>query len=88
MNVTKYLKWAWEIIGEIPQTSLWMTSKHFVAWLPILGKGRILPLPNLQVEQSIEATENWFLFPNRPDLGKWDNTVDLDVLDVYATTHS
>ena len=84
MNVTKYLKWAWEIIGEIPQTSLWMTSKHFVAWLPILGKGRILPLPNLQVEQSIEATENWFLFPNKLEFDKWDNKTEFDVLDAYV----
>ena len=79
MNVTKYLKWAWEIIGEMPQTSLWMTSKHFVARLPKLGKGRVLLLPNLQVEQSMEATENWFLFPNKPEFG---------CLDAYAKPQS
>ena len=76
MNVTKYLKWVWEIIGEKPQTSLWMTSKHFAARLPKLGKGRVLLLPNLQVEQSKEATENWFLFPNKPEFDKWDNTIE------------
>lgn len=78
MNVTKYLKWAWEIIGEMPQTSLWMTLKHFVARLQKLGKGRVLLLPNLQVEQSMEATENWFLFPNKQKFDKWDNTTEFE----------
>jgi len=76
MNVTKYLKWAWEIIGEIPQTSLWITLIHFVAWLPKLGKGRVLLFPNLKVEQSMEVIENWVLFPNKQELDKWDNTIE------------
>ena len=51
------------ITGEMPLTSLWMTSKYFGARLSKLGKGRVLLLPNLQVEQSNEAAKIDFYFP-------------------------
>ena len=75
MNLTNYLKWPWEIIGEMLQTSLWMTSKHFVERLPKLGKGRVWLLPNLQVEKLNEAFEKKIIF-NKPEMYKWDNTIE------------
>ena len=52
MMVTKYLYYACEITGVMPQTLESIILKHVLAWLPRAGKSQVLLLPNLDVEQS------------------------------------
>ena len=72
----------------MPQTSLGMTSNHFVARLPKLEKDRVLLLPNLKVKPSMEAIDNSFWFPNKPDLINETTQQNLDVLDAYVKSQS
>ena len=61
--------------GAIPHTSLCTRSKHFNDKEVLLGKGRILLLPTLQLEQLKETSLIEILLScSNPDLNK-DNKV-------------
>ena len=51
------------MVGAMPQTSLWIKSKHSLLRVVELEKGKVLLFPNLQASHSNE-TESRGLFNN------------------------
>ena len=71
MNVTKYLTWECDGTGVIPHTSLWTRSKQCNDEEVLMGKGRVLLLLILQLEQFKKTSlREILLSDSKPDLNK------------------